>query len=242
MQIGRMPAYADERDFQPKFTAVRPSTTGIFGGTNALYFNDFRVVTQDAPDTVPSATTNLKLFSNLADNYNPASGGLKIVAHLATSINSASFSFAELILDCVDGTIGTPLPSITTSASFDLSVSASIFAQSIIRVRPVLQNFNPGLATWNVWESSPPTLGTAIERVTAQTTFSCSLVGLPPSSNAGSACLSPMVKIPVTITDDIYGFYIDIKPHVVSGTATAVSSSMDSFVVLTNNVFVVKVT
>ncbi len=202
---------------------LREFTSGV------ILFSDFRVVTQATPNTVPTATTVLQAFSNANNSYDSTTLGLKLVAKLAVPLRAFDTHKAVVTLDgqagltaytSISGALnGVEIRGTTNVTDTDIGNTL----RALVRIRPVLADFDPTLATWNVWQSAPPTLGTAIERYgvgnftatgAAEFTLRATLTTM-----AG-----PLGNFVVPRTVDIYGFYLDVKPTVTAITATVTSA------------------
>ncbi len=200
--------------------------------SGVILFSDFRVVTQATPDTVPAKTTTLVAFSNANNSYDSTTLGLKLVAKLASPLraNTSGTHAAILMLDYAGGlrsytNISDVLNGVevrgTTNAT-DTDFRNTLDAT--VRVRPVLADFDPTLATWNVWQSAPPSFGTAIERYAVLNSGilgSSAELTLRTSVTTFSGAVGSFV---LPRTADIFGFYVDVQPIVTAHTATVTSA------------------
>lgn len=227
----------------PMGVFVRSAMGALTTMSDVILFDDFRVVTQAAPTTVPSATNILEAYCDNNGSYTPITGGKKLVGKLKRPLKAKASAYALMVL-------GNLIDVATASGYDNLAISCTINSTSnspqtntitgTVRARPVLQDFDQTLSTWNLWESTPPTLGTAITYDKSYGSFLGNIV------NTGS--LTPLQRsslgtFKIPRTDDIYGFYFDLKPTVVIDAirATLFSTYYLMKIILDDNAFVYKI-
>lgn len=224
MQIGPRPAYENERHFSPGFQVVRPSTGGFFGAQpSQILVTDIRNVSLASPTTVPSNIQSLSAASDDNNNYDGASAAFKSVMKLSTPTTANDDGVVSLSLE--DSGLIAAIGAVATiqiscpSGSHTYSYQASY----TIRVRPVMEDFDQTLSTWDLWTGSPPTLGAAVTSTATSAATPAVTVTGPLTVEITDAVSDRAPNFIFPSDDEIYGFILDIQP-VVDVTGTIVLS------------------
>lgn len=214
MIIGPKLAYEDEITY-PRFKTIRPATSGRGGSNNngRIKLSDIRNLSQDDPDTVPPTSLSIKMFNNDLSTYTPISGGFKTVVKLATPVSDSDTNYVNLELPPT--TISAPnlavggFDFIRTSGTIGLGWTLG----GKFRIRSVTQDFDMTLATWNVWETSPPIFGTGSMNFDGDLFYSETNIGSFAIGQSGSISINGLFSfIPnLAVVGSVYGYYIDMQ-------------------------------
>ncbi len=150
MLIGPRPAFQDQV-YSPKFTAIRPSTSGS-GGSVEIPAH-WCVISQAAPTTASYEPANAVAYSDANIAFEGAADSTKTIIVFEQALTASS----NYLLSIGSGHT-------LTSGQFDSFITLSAAAAGTqlgvnFRARPITAVYNIAGLTWNTFLSSPPTMG-----------------------------------------------------------------------------------
>lgn len=186
-------------------------------GVGVVYADDWRLVTQNAPSTVPAKFSTGNIRSDVADDYDGTAGsnGGKLIIHWTKPIKLKLTHYPYMQIAT---TYSSPTGQFTLTAGTVATMSWSR------RIRPILADFDPATVTWANTVTSPTlTYGTSYERTAGA---GCSMTGAGNlASISVSGAQSNGLFYGVSSTATMYGLICDVKATLTSGTGTIVNGA-----------------